>query len=121
MLKKGEMPMPIELSILLKDGSSYKFYIPTVLMRGEKELNESVNVLPDWPWTNPFYPIRLDKVPSEIKEIQLHTTGHIADIEPLNDKVIIPKNWNWKMYKLRLKIIEKKKKGKTKKFVRIKK
>ncbi len=121
MLKKGEIPMPIELSILLKDGSTYKFYIPTVLMRGEKELNESVNLLPDWPWTNPFYPIRLDKAPSEIKEIQLHATGHIADIEPLNDRIKLPDNWDWNKYELRLNLLEKKKKETIKKFVKIKK
>ena len=112
--------MPIEINIFLQNGSVSKYYIPTVLMRGEKEVETKTMILPDWPWTNPYYYIQFKETPSEIKKIELHNSGHIADIEPLNDKVIIPRNWNWNMYKLRLKIIEKKKKGKIKKFVKIK-
>ena len=121
LLKKGEMPMPIEFTIVLQNGTSLKYYIPTVLMRGEKEVDFDTKILSDWAWTNTYYSIRLDQVPSEIKEIQLHTTGHIADIEPLNDKVQMPYNWDWNKYKLRIKLLEKKKKGTIKKFVKIKK
>ena len=121
LLKKGEMPMPVEFNIVLQNGTISKYYIPTVLMRGEKDIEPSINVLSDWAWTNLYYSIRLDQVPSEIKKIQLHTTGHIADIEPLNDIVQMPDNWDWNKYKLRLNLIEKKKKGTIKKFVKIKK
>ena len=120
-LKKGEMPMPVEFNIVLQNGTVSKYYIPTVLMRGKKEVDLNTKVLSDWAWTNPYYSIRLDQTPSEIKEIQLHTSGHIADIEPLNDKVKIPENWDWDKYKLRLKIFEKKKKGTMKRFVKVKK
>lgn len=121
LLKKGEMPMPVEFNIVLQNGTVSKYYIPTVLMRGEKEVELNTKILSDWAWTNPYYSIRLDQAPSEIKEIQLHTTGHIADIEPLNDRVKMPDNWDWNKYKLRLNLIEKKKKGTIKKFVKIKK
>ena len=121
LLKKGEMPMPVEFNIVLQNGTISKYYIPTVLMRGEKEVELNTKILSDWAWTNPYYSIRLDQAPSEIKEIQLHTTGHIADIEPLNDKIQMPDNWDWNKYKLRLKLLEKKKKGTIKKFVKIKK
>ena len=121
LLKKGEMPMPVEFNIVLQNGTVSTYYIPTVLMRGEKEVELNTKILSDWAWTNPYYSIRLDQAPSEIKEIQLHTTGHIADIEPLNDRVKIPDNWDWNKYKLRLNLLEKKKKGTIKKFVKIKK
>ena len=121
LLKKGEMPMPVEFNIVLQNGTVSKYYIPTVLMRGEKEVELNTKILSDWAWTNPYYSIRLDQAPSEIKEIQLHTTGHIADIEPLNDKIQMPDNWDWNKYKLRLDLLEKKKKGTIKKFVKIKK
>ena len=121
LLKKGEMPMPVEFNIVLQNGTVSTYYIPTVLMRGEKEVELNTKILSDWAWTNPYYSIRLDQAPSEIKEIQLHTTGHIADIEPLNDKIQMPDNWDWNKYKLRLKLLEKKKKGTIKKFVKIKK
>lgn len=121
LLKKGEMPMPVEFNIVLQNGTVSKYYIPTVLMRGEKEVELNTKILSDWAWTNPYYSIRLDQAPSEIKKIQLHTTGHIADIEPLNDRVKMPDNWDWNKYKLRLNLLEKKKKGTIKKFVKIKK
>ena len=121
LLKKGEMPMPVEFNIVLQNGTVSKYYIPTVLMRGEKEVELNTKILSDWAWTNPYYSIRLHQAPSEIKEIQLHTTGHIADIEPLNDKIQMPDNWDWNKYKLRLDLLEKKKKGTIKKFVKIKK
>ena len=121
LLKKGEMPMPVEFNIVLQNGTVSKYYIPTVLMRGEKEVELNTKILSDWAWTNPYYSIRIDQAPSEIKKIQLHTTGHIADIEPLNDKIQMPDNWDWNKYKLRLDLLEKKKKGTIKKFVKIKK
>lgn len=120
LLKKGEMPMPLEFEIVFKNGSKSEFYIPTVLMRGEKNLKDEVNVLNDWAWTNPYYAIRLESAPSEIAEIKLHTTGHIADVENLNDSLIIPDTWNWEKHKLGVEIIEKKKKGKSQKLIKIK-
>ena len=113
--------MPVEFNIVLRNGTVSTYYIPTILMRGEKEVETNTKILSDWAWTNPFYSVRLDQAPSEIKEIQLNTTGHIADIEPLNDGVKMPDNWDWKKYKLRLNLSEKKKKGKIKKYVKIKK
>jgi len=121
LLKKGDMPMPLEFEVVLKNGTKQEFYIPTVLMRGEKDIATDVTVLNDWAWTNPYYAINLENAPTEIAEINLHTTGHIADVEPLNDKLIIPEKWDWKKHKLELQIIEKKKKGKFKKLAKIKK
>ena len=120
LLKKGEMPMPIEFNIVLQNGTVSTYYIPTVLMRGEKEVELNTKILSDWAWTNPYYSIRLDQAPSAIKEIQLHTTEHIADIEPLNDKVKMPDNWDWNKYKLRLNLLEKKKKVQLKNLLKLK-
>ena len=114
LLKKGEMPMPVEFDVVLKDGTVLSYYIPTVLMRGEKEVASNTTILSDWPWTNPYYAVKLSHEPSEIKEIKLHGTGHIADVEPLNDELTLPKKWNWDKHKLRLTIVEKKKKKRAK-------
>ena len=119
--KKGEMPMPIEFDVILKDGGSYKFYVPTLLMRGEKPVEDLVNVLSDWSWTSPYYSITLEHHPSDISEIVLHPTGHIADVEPMNDNLIIPEKWNWEKHKLEVQIVNHKKKGKQQKIVKIKK
>jgi hypothetical protein len=121
LLKKGEMPMPLEFEVVLKDGTKQEFYIPTVLMRGEKDLATDVTVLNDWAWTNPYYAINIENAPTEIAEINLHTTGHIADVESLNDQLVIPEKWNWEKHKLEVQILNHKKKGKQKKIVKIKK
>jgi len=119
--KKGEMPMPIEFDVILKDGGSYKFYVPTLLMRGEKPVDGMVTILSDWSWTSPYYSITLEHHPSDLSEIILHPTGHIADVEPMNDYLIIPEKWNWEKHKLEVQIVNLKKKGKQKKIVKIKK
>lgn len=120
-LKKTEMPMPVELEVMLRNGEVKKFYIPTVLMRGEKIVEKQVVILPDWPWTNPYYKIELDFAPTTISKIILHSTGHIADIQNLNDQLILPQNWDWTKHKLGLEVVKKKKKAAFQKLVKIKK
>ena len=119
LLKKGEMPMPLEFEVILKDGTKQEFYIPTVLMRGEKVLASDVIVLNDWAWTNPYYDINLENTPTEIAEIKLHTSGHIADVEDLNDYLVMPEKWNWEKHKLGIEIVEKKK-DKFQKLIKVK-
>ena len=121
LLTKGEMPMPVELEVLLRNGEVKKFYIPTVLMRGEKIVEKKVVILPDWPWTNPYYKIELDLAPTTISKIILHSTGHIADVQNLNDQLILPEKWDWTKHKLVLEVVKKKNKAAFQKIVKIKK
>jgi hypothetical protein len=108
LLNKGEMPMPIELEVVLTNGDHLLYYIPTVLMRGKKEIEATTKQLEDWAWTNPTYSIFLKHKVSDIVSINLHPKGSIADVELLNDYLIIPTKWNWDKYDLRLEIVEKK-------------
>ena len=108
LLNKGEMPMPIEVEVVLSNGDHLLYYIPTVLMRGAKEVEATTNQLEDWAWTNPTYSIFLKHKASDIVSINLHPKGSIADVELLNDYLIIPTKWNWDKYDLRLEIVEKK-------------
>ena len=121
LLKKGEMPMPIEVDIVLNNGKTISYYIPTVLMRGEKEIEITRKQLGDWAWTNPTYPIYLEHKPQDIVSVKLHPNSSIADVESLNDNLVIPKKWDWEKYDLGLSIIEKRKKRKGKKLLKIKK
>lgn len=121
LLKKAEMPMPLELEVLLRNGEVKKFYIPIVLMQGEKIVEKQVVILPDWPWTNPYYKIELDLAPTTISKIILHSTGHIADIQNLNDQLIVPEKWDWTKHQLALEVVKKKNKAAFQKLVKIKK
>ena len=120
LLKKGEMPMPIEVEVVLNNGTKLNYYIPTVLMRGEKEIELTMNQLADWAWTNPTYAISLEHKPQDIASISLHPSGSIADVESLNDHLVIPTKWNWEKYDLRLTLVEKRKKGKVQKLNKVK-
>ena len=100
--------MPIELEVTLVNGAIQKYYIPTVLMRGEKEIEATTKQLEDWAWTNQSYSIFLKNKSSEIVSVNLHPNNSIADIESLNDHLIIPTTWNWEKHDLKLKIEEKK-------------
>ena len=120
-LKRGEMPMPVEFEVELHDGRLSNYYIPMVLMRGEKEVASGTKVLTDWPWTNPYYSINIEHHPTEIKEIRLHNTGHIADVESLNDNIVVPKKWKWDKHLLRLEVLEKKKKKSIQNSVKMRK
>jgi len=58
----GHMPMPIDLRLTFKDGSSQTCYVPLNLMLAGKE-NESADekrtVYKEWAWTHPTYIIEI--------------------------------------------------------------
>ena len=113
--------MPIELDVVLKNGETISYYIPTVLMRGEKEIKATRNQLDDWAWTNPSYAIFLKQNPEEIASVNLHPNSSIADVEALNNNLVMPVKWNWEKHNLSLTIVAKRKKGMVQKLVKIKK
>ncbi len=82
----GEMPMPIDLSVVLRDGTVMNYYAPLRIMRGEKGNDQfSGMVLPDWPWTHFDYTIEVDKPLSEIKQVLIDPSGRMADININNN------------------------------------
>jgi hypothetical protein len=86
----GLMPMPIDLSVSFKDGSSLAFNIPLDIMRGAK--NEStktgkpVQVLNDWDWVNPMYTIELPYPMERIDTIVIDASRRMADMNLQNNK-----------------------------------
>jgi len=113
--------MPIEVEVVLNNGGYLNYYIPTVLMRGEKEIEATTKLLEDWAWTSPTYSIFLKHKASDIFSVKLHPNSSIADVEPLNDNLVIPTKWNWDKYDLKITLVKKRKKGKVQKLMRIKK
>ena len=56
--KIGKMPMPLDVVVTYKNGSKEMYYIPLVMMRGEKdnEFKDGERIVEeDWPWTNPTF------------------------------------------------------------------
>ena len=83
-VRKGVIPMPVELEVMYTDGSSALFLIPTNLQNGCRTLSVEGNEiqLEDWPWTHPFYDIQLSIPPDQIKEIKIDPTERLADLVP---------------------------------------
>jgi hypothetical protein len=89
--KKGRMPMPLEVVVTYKDGKKTKlqnYYIPTVLMRGEKKdemIYGSRTVMPDWPWTHPVYELHLPVDVKKIEKVEIDPSLRLADIDRENN------------------------------------
>jgi len=91
----GQMPMPVEVLAVYTDDTREFFYIPMVLMRGEKDLNDlevERQLLPDWPWTNPYYLLELNLPISQLKSIIIDPLFGTADIDRSNNQIDINGN-----------------------------
>ena len=87
-LKRKElMPMPQEVYIQYKDGSTVLHYIPISLMRGEKENSYNVKWVQekDWTWANPNYSFTIDQPKENIEAIVLDPSNLMADIDKSNN------------------------------------
>ena len=84
---KGTMPMPTEVYVTYKDGSTEIFYFPLRMMRNAKtEFGDTKSTLVnDWPWTNPSMEFNIHRATSEIKSIELNKSKRVPDIDQTND------------------------------------
>jgi aminopeptidase N len=82
----GNLPMPVEVYVETFKGSTFYYYIPLRMMRGEKSLfDQEVTKLSDWSWASPTYQFEIENPLADIKVIQLNPTGLKADVNPNND------------------------------------
>jgi hypothetical protein len=86
----GELPMPIDLVVTLKDGSKEMIYIPLSEMRGNKPVEDKDvdrTDLTAWPWVNPTYTVSINHKSSEIATIEIDPSLRMADIDRKNNKL----------------------------------
>ena len=83
----GVMPMPQDLKVTYKDGSTIEYHIPLVIMRGNRPLAENEILSPDWPWTNPLYTLDIPTQGKRISEIELDANLLQADVNRTNNFV----------------------------------
>ncbi|MDG2498507.1 MAG: M1 family metallopeptidase [Flavobacteriaceae bacterium] len=83
----GLMPMPVEVQVLLKDGSTKDYYVPLQMMRGEKPLLNSDVLLKDWAWAHPEYRFTIDLDLSKIDTITIDVNKETADINKKNNQL----------------------------------
>ena len=90
----GQMPMPIDLQLTFKDGSTEMHYVPLNLMFGDKP-NENAKqkrtVHEEWKWTHPTYIVEIKQRLTDIKVVEIDPTKRMADVERKNN--LLELNW----------------------------
>ena len=62
--RRGDMPMPQDVTLTWENGSTTLVHIPLVIMRGHRALADGEILAADWPWVDVNYTL---KVPSKGK------------------------------------------------------
>ena len=85
--REGNMPMPIDLHLTLRDGSQRLYYIPLRIMCGEKTKESDMPrlLMSDWPWTHPYYAFDIPESLDQIDHLEIDPSKRMADIELSNN------------------------------------
>lgn len=90
----GNFPMPIDLQLTFKDGTSEMHYIPLNLMFGEKpneNIQQSREVHAEWRWTHPQYVLEFKRRLSDLKSAEIDPSKRMADVDRKNN--LLELNW----------------------------
>ncbi len=89
----GEMPMPIDLQLTYKNGSTEMINIPLNLMFGNKpnESKQVRTVMEPWRWTHPTYVVELKHRLTDIKIAEIDPSKRMADLDRKNNMLEL--NW----------------------------
>jgi hypothetical protein len=86
----GQFPMPIDVKITYKDGSSEWHYVPMYLMFGEKPIEEGQGkrfVYAPWKWTHLTYEIESNRRLTDVVNVEIDPTLRLADIDRKNNRL----------------------------------
>jgi len=86
----GMVPMPMDVRITFKDGSSEWHYVPQYLMFGNKMPEpgqEARKVYEPWRWTHPTYEIATRRSLTDIQSVEIDPSRRMADINRKNNRL----------------------------------
>ncbi|WP_298412322.1 M1 family metallopeptidase [Hydrotalea sp.] len=88
----GKMPMPIDVLVTYKDGTTEMHYIPMNLMYGIKPAEDATPriIHAEWKWTDPEYNFSISKSIRDIKSVEIDPSQRMADVNRSNNKLVIP-------------------------------
>ena len=92
--REGLMPMPIDLEIEYDNGEKIIYYIPLLIMRGEKTVERADKervVMEDWAWTSTEYTLAIPRKATAMRSIEIDPTARMADVERKNNRVLLKK------------------------------
>jgi hypothetical protein len=86
----GQMPMPVDVKVTFRDGSSEWHYVPMYLMFGAKppeKGQEGRVVYESWKWTHPTYEIQTKRKLTDIVSVEIDPSYRMADLERKNNRL----------------------------------
>lgn len=84
----GELPMPVDVELMFKDGSKELHYIPLNLMYGQKPIEDSSmarTVHDEWRWTHPTYIFETTRKLFDLSQVEIDPSERLADINKRNN------------------------------------
>jgi hypothetical protein len=84
------MPMPIDVKVTFKDGSSEWHYIPMYLMFGSKAAEEGQaprKAYDSWRWTHATYQISTTRRLIDIVSVEIDPSQRMADLDRKNNRL----------------------------------
>jgi hypothetical protein len=88
LLQKGLMPMPVDVLVELKDGSTLNYTVPQLSMYGAKSGND-LQVAAPWSWTNPQYDLTIPIAYERIKRIEIDPKKCLFDLNRANNTLVL--------------------------------
>ncbi|MBC7866587.1 MAG: M1 family metallopeptidase [Gloeobacteraceae cyanobacterium ES-bin-316] len=92
--RTGYMPMPIDLQLTFKDGTTQMHYIPLNLMYAAKPSENAAQVrtvYEPWSWTHPTYVIEIKGKLTDLKKAEIDASKRMADVNRKNN--VLDLNW----------------------------
>lgn len=89
LIRKGDMPMPVDLRITLKNGTLINYTIPLTAMYAAKQ-EPGLIVEKSWSWTNPQYKLTVPYSYETIKQIDIDPGKYMFDIHEENNRRSLP-------------------------------
>ncbi|MFL5742772.1 MAG: M1 family metallopeptidase [Flavisolibacter sp.] len=86
----GLVPMPVDVRISFRDGTSEWHYIPMDLMFGQKPAEqgqENRKVYEEWRWTDPTYEISTGRKLTDVITVEIDPSYRMADINRKDNKL----------------------------------
>ncbi|MFY7815933.1 MAG: M1 family metallopeptidase [Chryseobacterium taeanense] len=89
LVNNGQVPMPIDFSVVTKDNKLVNYQIPMNMTRmwKEKDVYGEFKIMPYWPWTQKEYTITVPYTKSQLSALVIDLSQRLADVN-LEDNVV---------------------------------
>jgi hypothetical protein len=84
----GQIPMPIDLQLTFKDGTTAMHNIPLNLMYGAKKPEndkQEYEVHEEWRWTHPTYIVSFKQKLTDLSKVEIDPSKRMADVDQRNN------------------------------------